>query len=320
MMIDELESEIKVEDTRLTENNMSASDRRKAWWRWLKKVQDWAKMPLEFLFIVILSIGAYLMGLSLYSMTESLIIAIGSPAFSELGLIAWYKAKDRPKNSVKQTETAKRGRNWHVGTSVILLTLNLVVDTATQMLEIEIDGIVYLIFAVIGLTSLLDIIWYFAYKDADDEATIKNEQAKKLEEIKKETMRSRMEAFADAEKIKAEEKLKMWKLLAPEKARHEARIEAAKEVMESYSKTNLTPEQVEALWKNVGYAEGTVKEEDDEIQVPGKRQYLKTGKYKKELQKTNVKELPAKTDSFSQGENQLLEERAKKLDFPITED
>lgn len=304
-MIDELDSELKVEDLRLTENNTSSKER----WDIFRKKYDWARFPLEVLFYVILSIGAWLMGLSLYQMTDSLIIAIGSPAFSEIGLIAWYKAKDRPKNSIVQTETAKKGRNWHVGTSVVLLFLNLVIDTTTGMLGIKIDGIIYLVFGVIGLTSLNDILWYFRYKDADDETTIKNEQAKRLEDIRKTTMKLRMDAFADAEKIKAEEKVKMWKLLAPEKARQEARIEAAKELMESYGKNKMSKEEVDKLWKNVGFAEAEIVDESNE---ESKRKYNKTGKYKKP-------QLPPPTPKPI-GENQTLEEKAKLLENQFVEE
>jgi hypothetical protein len=302
--IDELDSELKVEDLRLTENNTSSKER----WDIFRKKYDWARFPLEILFYVILTIGAWLMGLSLYQMTKSLLIAIGSPAFSEIGLIAWYKAKDRPKNSIVQTETARKGRNWHVGTSVILLVLNLVIDTTTEMLGIKIDGIIYLVFGVIGLTSLNDILWYFKYKDADDETTIRNDQAKRMEDIKKNTMKLRMDALADAEKIKAEEKVKMWKLLAPEKARQEARIEAAKELMESYGKNKMSPDEVNKLWKNVGYAEA---EEIEDSQDSGKRQYNKSGKYKK----------PQLQAPKTSGENpSLLDERAKKLENQFVEE
>ena len=156
--MDELKGEVKVEDTLLTENNTSLKEKRKKAWQDFKKAYDWEKLPLHILITAILIIGAFLMGLSVYTMTNNMFVAILSPAFTELGLVAAHGASNRPKNSVRQKEISRKLRGWHIFTSVTLLFSNLVIETATSLLSIKIDGVVYFIFGIICLTSLIDIV------------------------------------------------------------------------------------------------------------------------------------------------------------------
>lgn len=304
-LMDELKGEVKVEDTLLTENNTSLKDKRKKMWDDFKKSYDWEKLPLHVLVTAILIIGAFLMGLSVYTMTGNLFIAILSPAFTELGLIAAHGASNRPKNSVRQREISRKLRNWHIFTSVTLLMSNLVIETATSLLSIKIDGVVYFIFGIIGLTSLIDIVSYFRYQDNDDELTTKNNHTKKMENIKSATLMSRMQAFEDAEKIKSEELVKFWQENAPELARYKARIEAAKEIKNVYLQLDMTPEEANKLLGEVGFIEGTVindeEEGNDNNNGSGKRPYKKTGQYSKKNQLTPPQEKP---ESFPIGETQ----------------
>lgn len=301
-LMDELKGEVKVEDTLLTENNTSLKDKRKKAWQEFKKSYDWEKLPLHILITAILIIGAFLMGLSVYTMTKNLFVAILSPAFTELGLIAAHGASNRPKNSVRQREISRKLRNWHIFTSVTLLMSNLVIETATSLLSIKIDGVIYFIFGIIGLTSLIDIVSYFRYQDNDDELTTKNNHTKKMENIKSATLMSRMQAFEDAEKIKSEELVKFWQENAPELARYKARIEAAKEIKDVYLQLGMTPDEATKLLGEVGFVDSKfVDDEEDETEEnnSGKRPYKKTGKYKKQL--TPPQEKP---ESFSIGETQ----------------
>lgn len=304
-LLDELKGEVKVEDALLTENNTSLKEKRKKAWQDFKKSYDWEKLPLHILITAILIIGAFLMGLSVYTMTQNIIVAILSPAFTELGLIAAHGASNRPKNSVRQREISRKLRNWHIFTSVTLLMSNLVIETATSLLSIKIDGVVYFIFGIIGLTSLIDIVSYFNYQDNDDELTTKNNHTKKMENIKNATLMSRMQAFEDAEKIKSEELVKFWQENAPELARYKARIEAAKEIKNVYLQLDMTPEEANKLLGEVGFIEGTVindeEEGNDNNNSSGKRPYKKTGQYSKKNQLTPPQEKP---ESFTIGETQ----------------
>lgn len=303
-LMDELKGEVKVEDTLLTENNTSLKDKRKKAWQEFKKSYDWEKLPLHILITAILIIGAFLMGLSVYTMTKNLFVAILSPAFTELGLIAAHGASNRPKNSVRQREISRKLRNWHIFTSVTLLMSNLVIETATSLLSIKIDGVVYFIFGIIGLTSLIDIVSYFNYQDNDDELTTKNNHTKKMENIKSATLMSRMQAFEDAEKIKSEELVKFWQENAPELARYKARIEAAKEIKNVYLQLDMTPEEANKLLGEVGFIEGRVVDEDDssDNNNSGKRPYKKTGQYSKKNQLTPPQQ--EQLESFPIGETQ----------------
>jgi hypothetical protein len=308
--LDELMSEVKVLDTVNAENNTSSSDKRKKWWRDVKKNTDWAKVPLHLLIGAILLIGAYLMGTSVLLMTGNLFVAILSPAFTELGLTAAHLASERPKNSIRQTEISRKLRNWHIFTTVILLMANLVIETAKALLNIKIDGVVYVVFGIIGLTSLLDIVAYFKFQDHDDELTAKNSHAKKMEGIKNSTLSNKMKAFEDAEKIKSEEMVKFWKENAPELARYKARLESAKEIKKVYADLGMTPDEAKKLLADVGFAEGEVVEEEGG--EDSKRKYNKTGKYKKP-------QLPPPTPKPI-GENQTLEEKAKLLENQFVEE
>lgn len=316
-LLDELKSEIKVEDTLLTENNTSLKDKNKKKWNDFKKAYDWEKLPLHVLITAILIIGAFLMGLSVYTMTKNMFVAILSPAFTELGLVAAHGASNRPKNSVRQKEISRKLRGWHIFTSVTLLFSNLVIETATSLLSIEIDGVVYFIFGIIGLTSLIDIVSYFNYQDNDDELTRKNKHTKKMEDIKSSTQMSRMTAFEKAEKIKSDELVKFWEENAPELAKYKARIEAAKEIKDVYLQLGMTPDEATKLLGEVGFVDSKFVDDDEdekEENNSGKRPYKKTGQYSKKNQLTHPQEKP---ESFPIGETQpqpvVDEEKMRKM-------
>lgn len=301
-LMDELKSDVVVKDNLLTENNTSLKEKRKKAWAEFRKSYDWEKLPLHILVASILIIGAFLMGLSVYTMTGNLFVAILSPAFTELGLVAAHGASNRPKNSVRQKEISRKLRNWHIFTSVTLLMSNLVVETATSLLDIKIDGVVYFIFGIIGLTSLIDIVSYFSYQDNDDELTTKNSHTKKMEKIKSSTLMSKMEAFEEAEKIKSEEIVNFWKENAPALARYKARIEAAQEIKKVYLQFDLKPEEAKQLLTDVGFIDAEFVEDDkDEKSV--KRPYNKTGEHSKK-NKPNLPAPQEKPESFSNGETQ----------------
>ena len=91
---------------------------------------DWFKIPLNILFVFILGVGAILMYFSILHLTNNVFIAILSPSFAELGILAWKISKERPKNTHRQTEIEKWARNLHVFATVILLMLNFVIESA----------------------------------------------------------------------------------------------------------------------------------------------------------------------------------------------
>lgn len=298
--LDELFSENEVEDSFETENNMSSKERRKKKWEEFKKSYDWEQLPLHILIIIILIIGAILMGISIYMLTENLLVAILSPAFTELGLSAAHFAGNRAKNSVRQKEIATRLRNWHIFTSVTLLVSNLLVETATSMLDgFKIDGIIYLIFGIVGLTSLIDILSYFNFRDHDDEWKRKNKFAKDIENIKANVIQGKMDAYEQAEKVYAEELKKTWLEVSPEKARRKARIEAAQDIKKMYEKFGIDETEVDKL-----LGEETETDDDDKTgeNNSGKRPYKKTGQYSKKNQLTPPQQ--EQPESFPIGETQ----------------
>ena len=134
-----------------------------------------------------------------------------------------------------------------------------------------------------------------------------------MEDIKSSTLMSRMTAFEDAEKIKSEEMIKFWKENAPELAKYKARIEAAKEIKNVYLQLDMTQEEAEKLLGDVGFIDGKVIEDGDgEDNSSGKRQYNKTGKYKK----NQLLPPQEKPESFPSGETQpqiVDEEKMKKM-------
>lgn len=298
--LDELKSEIKVIDSTNSENNTSSAEKRRITWKNIKKNTDWAKVPFHILIVAILAIGAYLMGKSVYLMTANLFVSILSPVFTELGLTAAHLASERPKNSVRQKEISRKLRNWHIFTTVILLVSNLVIETAITLLDIKIDGVVYVVFGIIGITSLLDIVSYFKFQDHDDELSANNKHAKKMEDIRNATLTNKMTAFEDAEKIKSDEMVKFWKENAPELARYKARLESAKEIKKVYADLGMTPEEAKKLLADVGFAEGEIVEDEDGEESSMKRPYKKTGKYKKFQSPQPM--LENKNSSFSTGE------------------
>ena len=297
-IIDSEIKEIEGVSKEIEENNTSSWDKSRIKWDRFKKSYDWGKIPLHMLIFAILVIGAYLMGTSVYLMTGSLIVAILSPAFSELGLTAAHFASERPKNSVRQTEISRKLRGWHIFTSVILLMMNLVVETITSNFDLQIDGLLYVIFGVIGLTSLIDIVSYFRFQDADDELVIKNTHAKKMESIKKNTIQKKLSAYADIEEVKSSELVKFYQEHAPELARRKARLEAAYEIDKMYVELGMSPEKAKNLLESVGFAESEVVNETKALPIPSqsqesqRRSYVKSGKYRRPELPSGVPPIP----------------------------
>ena len=306
--MDELEKMFGEAETKeeKSENEISSSEKRKRSWEKFKKLYDWAKLPFELIIVVILVFSAYLMQQSIYDMTGNYFLSVLAPAFTEGAFVAAHLATDRIKNSIKQKEIASKLQWWQVSITVILLVLNLIVETTKEVISdfglLTDENIRFAIFFFIGIDFLVLIISYIKYQNADEELNIKRTNAKKLQTIQTDTLRSKMDAYADAERIKSEEMVKFWKENAPELAKYQARLESAKEIKKTYAELGMTPEEATKLLRDVGFAEGEVVED---FQDSGKRQYNKTGKYKK----------PQLQAPKPVGENQtLLVERAKKLE------
>lgn len=213
---------------------------------------DWFKVPLNILFVFILSIGAALMYFSILHLTGNIFIAILSPAFTEIGLIAYEFGRERPKNTEKQTEIATQGRDWHVFATVSLLILNFVIESAEGLFSVRIvDGATFGVLTFIGLTALIDIVQYFRYQDADRETTQKREFQSQVEELKAETRKKQLNAFANSEKIKSEALVKFWEENAPKLAEKVGKIQAAAKIKETYSQMGLSEKEVDEIIQKI---------------------------------------------------------------------
>ena len=124
-------------------------------WEDLKKkiseFTDWMRLPLNILIVIILLIGMILMYFSIYALTGNVFISVLSPAFTELGVFGWEFARERTKNTEYQSEVASNMRWWHVAMTVLLLVTNFVIETMTTMLQIKIDGVIWIVFACLVL-------------------------------------------------------------------------------------------------------------------------------------------------------------------------
>lgn len=213
---------------------------------------DWFRIPLNILFVFILTIGAVLMYFSVLSLTGNIFIAILSPTFSELGILAYKYAKERPKNTEKQTEIAKQARDWHIFVTVVLLTLNFIIDSAEGLFSVRIvDGAMFGILVFIGLTALIDIVQFFRYSDADRETIQKREFRSRVEELRAETRTKQLNAFANSEKVKSEALVKFWEENAPKLAEKVGKIQAAAKIKETYSQMGLSEKEVEEIIQKI---------------------------------------------------------------------
>ena len=160
---------------------------------WLNGLTDWFRVPLNLLIAGILLIGAILMYMSIYMLTGNILVAALSPLLTELGILGWEISRERTKNTEKQTKIATFQRGWHIITSVMLLVTNFAIETAEQTLMIKVDGAIWLIFVVVGLTSFMDIVQFFRYTDADRDSTNKRNFQRKIEELKPETKEKQLD-------------------------------------------------------------------------------------------------------------------------------
>jgi len=250
----------------LDKNNTTFGQDVKNWWNNLGNSYDWKKMPIHGLILVILGIGAVLMFYSIYSFTKIFLVSLFAPAFSELGILAWNWAKNRSKNSNKQNYVTVFMRGWHIFTSTSLLIANLAVETAQQMLNLKVDGATWIIFGLIGLTSLFDVVAFYLYSDWDDETTAKHSHAKNIERIKLRTTQKKLEVYEQSENVKSDALVAFWKSKAPALADLQGRLEAAKEIKNIYSKVGMTPEEAENYLNSIGLQSGIdkIKKELDE--------------------------------------------------------
>lgn len=207
---------------------------------------DWFRVPLNFLIVGILLIGAVLMYTSIYAMTGLFLVAILSPLISEIGIISWEIGRERTKNTELQTKIATFQRGWHIFSSVFLLVINFAIETAQETLMIRVDGVIWAVFAIIGMTAFMDIVQYYRYNDADRETVNKRKFQQKIDILNAETKEKQLDAFAESEKIKSEALVSYWKENSPMLAELTGKIEAAKKVKEIYANMGLTPDEVES--------------------------------------------------------------------------
>lgn len=318
-LLDELKSDVNVKD--MSESHITNSEKTKIKWNKFKKSRDWMLTPFEVVIFLILIFAAYLMGLSIYSLTGSLFLAIIAPAFTEGALFAAHLANDRAKNSPRQKELSRKLRWWQVGVSFVLLVLNLIVDTAKEVVQgsesfLNVDNVQYLIFIILGIDFMVLIVTFFKFKDADDEAIIKGEFAKRIENIKNNSLRDKMDAISEMEELKAKKRSEFIRKLAPQLVEKEAKIEAAKEINDLYISKGLTPEKVAELLKGVGFEDEKIDYEDSETMEEenktGKRNYIRSGKYKKtsfpngETNQTSQQEPVKTTPQLTEQEKEIL--------------
>lgn len=244
----------------------------------VKSFADWFRIPLNILILMILAIGASLMFLSVNSLTGNVFISVLSISISEAGILGWESARERFKNTETQTRVASIMRWWHVGTSVLLLVINFIVESATQMLSIRVDGIVYVIFIVIGITSLADLISFFIYGDNDRDDNNKKMFNQKIEKLNADTTSRKLDSWARAEEIRNQALVEYWERNAGSLAELTGRIQASKQIREEYAKAGLTTQEIDEMIQSInrkGVVDDIVKPalEQPISQIPPKRHY-----------------------------------------------
>lgn len=295
-----LDEEEKSLNTEIPSYEKTWKDTWKEWSNWISKLWEWRRVPLTLLFSSILSVGAILMYLSIYSFTKNMIVSILSVAFTEAGIVAWEFSHERIQNTATQLTRSKFMRTWHIVTSVVLLMTNLAIETATSMLDIKIDGAIYIIFGVVGLTSFLDIWNYFYFQDNDKQKVDNREHAKRMNKILVDARASRLDSLEKAEQARSKAESEKWEELAPKLAKAKGEILAAKKLKDYLSDSNLTEDEVQEILRNTGMEEVSEEIEENEVLNNGKRPYRKTGKYSQKQSPQPM--LENKNSSFSTGE------------------
>jgi hypothetical protein len=297
---------------------------------WILKAQEWDMLSLDLIYNGVILAGAYLMFQSIYHLTESVILALLSVSFSEAGIKAWHKIKERPKNSEMQIKIAKSMRNWHIVISVLFLITNFVLETSTSFGFIITGGELWIIFGGIGLTSLLNVVNYFRFRDYDKELSSKKQFQEKLSALIQKELDSRLEMRQNIERIKLEAMSKMWQENADKIGKKIGEIEGAKILKNKIKESGLSDEDFKLLTSEIFGNEEDVESENEEGYLPeeldkaqSKRVYKKSGQYskkKKEVvenftQQGEAKPLLEEVDSIKEKENQtpLLEEEKRKL-------
>ena len=306
-----IDEEVKELDI-LNRNNTTFGQDVKDWWTNLGKAYDWKKIPIHGLILVILGIGAVLMFTSIYSFTKILLVALFAPAFSELGILAWNWAKDRPKNSNKQKWVTVVMRGWHIFTSTSLLIANLAIESAQQIANIKIEGATWIVFGLIGITSLFDVIAFYLYSDWDDETTAKHAHAKNIEKIKLRTTQKKLEVYEQSETVKSDALVSFWKSKAPALADLQGRLEAAKEIKNIYSKVGMTPEEAENYLNSIGLQSGIDRiqkelEQEPKLNIPEPRQKRKYTRHIKNDQEQPIENFTEGTENSQQDTNNQAE-------------
>jgi hypothetical protein len=206
---------------------------------------------LNLLIVAILAIGATLMYNSIFILTKNPFISILSISISEAGLVGWEIARERVKNTEKQTQISSAMRWYHVITSVTLLTINFIVETATLALSVKIDGLVYIIFGIVGFTALLDLIAFFIYGDADRDSTNKKEFSKKIEILKSQTISKKLDAYAKSEEIRANALVRYWENNSSDLAELTGKIQAAAQIKNEFLKSGLSEHEIDSVLQKI---------------------------------------------------------------------
>jgi hypothetical protein len=272
----------------------------------VKQFNDWFRLPLNLLIIAILGIGASLMYLSVLKLTGNPYISVLSISISEAGILGWEFARERNRNTEAQTRIASLMRWWHVGTSVTLLVINFTIETATQMLSIKIDGIVYIIFAIIGLTSLFDLICFFIYGDNDRDATNKKLFNQKIEKLNADTTSRKLDSWARAEEIKSKALVEYWERNSGSLAELTGRIQASAQIRDEYRKAGLTEQEIDNMTQGItrmgtakiSKTEPVINQLPESIEPRQKRQYIRHNKPEQSVQNQEVE---TKTENFQSG-------------------
>jgi hypothetical protein len=256
----------------------TSKQKRDEFFKFIKEAADWSTQPLNILIGAILLAGATLMFLSLNLLTGNPIISILLISISEAGIIGWEFSAERTKNTKTQTEVSTWMRNWHVLTSVVLLTVNILIETITQtlsQLSLKVDGLIYAVFGIIALTALLDLVNYFKFKDNDRETQNKKEFSSEIEKLKAETARERMNALANAQRIQSAAMVQYWKDNAPVLAEISGKIDAASEIKKKFIESGLQEDEIDAVLKKFSRNSSTFVQEKSEEQPRQKRPYNK---------------------------------------------
>ena len=222
-------------------------------YRW-KEFTDWATTPLHLLVFGIMLFGAVLMAFSIYTFTQNIFLAIISPVFSEIGIIAWAYAYDKKGINESQKQIAWWNRTIHIGSSVILLIINIVIETVNGFLAgagYKVEGLIFVVYGIIAIVAIADVWQAYQYEDKDDFKRLESEHSRKkqLMEIQAKSFLLEVEESKQTSELKAQQEY--YNEVAPQYFKLAGELDAAKRLKADFEKLGMPKEEIEEILARV---------------------------------------------------------------------